>query len=272
MKEKTAPVSVITPAYNAENYISEAIESTLCQSFKDFEYILIDDASKDSTWEIIQKYAKKDKRIRAFRNERNLGIVGNRNKGVSLSRGEYILWQDNDDISLPKRIEKQYSFMEEHPEVGILGGYIRFFNEKGYFGVRKYPADDETLRKIMFRFSPIAQPAAMIRKKYLERAGQYQPSAIEDLDMTFRLAAICKMANLEERVIDYREREGSHTFTKLKKMGLDTFLLRKKYAKGFGYKVSLFDRAYNFCWFLSLYLMPSKVSLWFFNRFRNSSE
>ena len=98
------------PAYNAEKYISEAIKSILNQTFKDFEFIIIDDGSIDRTWKIIQKYAKKDDRVIALKNEKNLGIAVNRNKLVSMARGKYIIWQDSDDISLPYRIEKQYNF------------------------------------------------------------------------------------------------------------------------------------------------------------------
>src|SRR5688572_19220137 len=157
-----ASVSVVIPAYNAERYLPEAVESILRQTFQDFEVIAIDDCSTDGTWGVIQSFAAKDPRVRAYRNDRNLGIAGNRNKGVGLARGKYLLWQDADDVSVPGRLEKQFRFMESHPDVGIVGGYIELFRGGAALGVRKYPADDASLRRCIFRYSPVAQPAAMV--------------------------------------------------------------------------------------------------------------
>lgn len=110
-------VSVLMPNYNCEKYLPEGIESILNQSFRDFEFIIVDDGSSDRSWEIIQEYAAQDERIIAVKNEENLGISGNRNKLLSLAKGKYIVWQDSDDISLPYRIEKQHEYMQYHPEV-----------------------------------------------------------------------------------------------------------------------------------------------------------
>src|ERR1700682_894516 len=101
MSETRLPlISVVTPAFNAERYVRASIESILRQSFTGFELIVIDDASTDGTWPIIHELASRDHRIRAFRNPTNLGIAGNRNKGVDLARGVYLAWQDADDISV----------------------------------------------------------------------------------------------------------------------------------------------------------------------------
>ena len=131
-------VSVITPAYNCEKYIKKAIESILNQSYKDFEYIIIDDNSTDKTWKIIKSFANKDTRIKAYINKRNLGIPLNRNRGIKLARGKYIVWQDADDISKKHRIKKLYEFMENNKEVGICGSYIQFFSGKKNLNRRLY--------------------------------------------------------------------------------------------------------------------------------------
>ena len=120
-------ISVIMPAYNAEQYISEAIESILGQTFADFEFIIIDDGSSDSTSGIIASY--KDSRIRYFRNEKNLGIVGALNRGLALAAGEYIARMDADDISLPERFQTQCAYMEKHPDVGVCGTAIKVFGK-----------------------------------------------------------------------------------------------------------------------------------------------
>ena len=108
------------PVYNTEKYVAEAIESILNQSFSDFEFIIIDDCSSDNSWELIQKYAKKDKRIRAYKNERNRGISYTRNKLIDLSKTNYIVSQDSDDISLKNRLELSYNFLRKNKDYAVI--------------------------------------------------------------------------------------------------------------------------------------------------------
>lgn len=265
-------VSVVMPVYNAERYLREAIESILNQTFKDFEFIIVDDNSTDGSSRIIQGYARKDKRIIALKNEKNLGIAGNRNKGISLVRGKYVVWQDVDDISMVYPIEHQYKFMEENPEVGIVGGYLQFFNENGDLSIRKYAPDDEMLRRNIFKYSPVAQPGAMIRRKCFDEFGGYNlkyPPA-EDLDMSFRIGSKYKFANLQEIVIKYRKNINSATFTKLRTIELNTIEIRNKYANNSAYRITVIDKIYNLIQYFSIYIIPSKIKLWLFNKIRNS--
>ena len=267
-------VTVVIPAYNAEQYLPDAIDSILKQSFQDIEIIIIDDHSKDRSWEVIQEFAKRDSRIRAYRNSRNLGIAGNRNKGTSLATGKYLVWQDADDISLPTRIEKQFQFMESHPDVGIVGGYIELFRGCKTIAVRKYSPDDTSLRRCIFRYSPIAQPAAMIRLEALHKAGEYNlnyPPA-EDIDMTFRIGEYYKLANIEEIVLRYRESDVSATFTRLRKMELSTLAIRRKNFNSASYKATIGDRIYNFAHYISIWLVPTRLKIRLFNLWRNSSN
>lgn len=266
-------VSVITPAYNAGKYIRETIESILNQTFSEFEFIIIDDCSTDNTWEIIHEYEKRDSRIRAIKNETNLGIAGNRNKGIRLAQGEYIVWQDADDISIPTRIERQLRYMEVHPRVGIVGGFLEFFSDNGSSsGMRKYCETDSELRKNIFRYSPVAQPAAMIRKQCLDEVGEYDlryPPA-EDLDMSFRIGKKHEFANIQEVVIRYREHPSSATFTRLKKIELSTLEIRRQHAKSGFYRMTFFDKIYNALQFFSIFMISPKMKIRLFNIFRNS--
>lgn len=269
---KKAKVSVLTPAYNAEGFIGLAIESILKQTYSDFEYIIIDDCSTDGTWKLIQKYSKKDKRIKIARNEKNLYIAGARNTLIKRASGKYIVWQDADDISEPNRIEHQFNYLEKHPEVGIVGGFLEFFDESGVKGLRKYAATDNELRKRIFRFSPVAQPAAMIRREVFEKVGIYDlrfPPA-EDLDMSFRIGKFFKFANLQEVVIKYRETLTSATFTRLKKIEKTSIAIRYSYMNDPAYKVSFVDKVYNLLHYFSIFLIPPKLKIWLFNQIRNS--
>jgi len=273
METKVPIISVLMPAYNAEKYIAESIESILNQTFTDFEFIIIDDCSTDKTWEIIQEYANKDKRIIAMRNGKNLGIAGNRNKLVSLAKGKYIVWQDADDISMPYRIEHQYKFMEEHPEVGISGGYLLFFDESGDLGVRKYAADDAILRKKIFRYSPVSQGAAIIRKSIINNMVPFFDVSLkqaEDLDLSFRIGRFSKFANIQEVVLKYRQHDKSVSFKKIRENIKYTLEVRKRAVKKHNYDMTIND----FFFYLIAYVfqfMPQKISYYIFNFFRNNN-
>lgn len=261
-------------AYNAERYVGKAIESILNQTFVDFEFIIIDDCSTDKTWEIVQKYAKREARIVAAKNEKNLGIAGNRNKLISLARGRYIAWQDVDDISLPKRIEHEYLFMEKNPDVGIVGGFLEIFNENGIVGIRNYKSEDKDLRKTIFRYSPVAQPAAMIRKKCFDEFGLYNSRyfSTEDLDMSFRIGTKYKFANLQEIVIKYRENYNSASLKRLKAAEKSTLKIRLMYSKDPHYNSVFIDYIYNTLHFFSIFIIPSKIKVKLFNFYRNKGK
>jgi len=268
---RTPEVSVVTPVYNAAPYIGEAIENILNQTFSDFEFIIIDDQSTDGSWDIIQRFGQKDSRIRAFRNEHNLGIAGNRNVGIEKVRGRYVAWQDADDVSIRTRLEKQHRFLKEHPDVGIVGGYLQFFNEQGDGRIRRYAMEDTALRRTIFRYSPVAQPAAMIRIEALREAGPYDlrwPPA-EDIDMSFRIGTHYKFANIPEVMVRYRQHGASATFRKLRKIETSTLRIRYQYSKMPVYSPTFVDWIYNVLQFLSIYVVPPRLKITLFNYFRD---
>ncbi|MFA5021558.1 MAG: glycosyltransferase family A protein [Patescibacteria group bacterium] len=265
-------VSVLLTAYNNQAYIKQAIESILNQTFSEFEFIIIDDASTDNTWAIISDYAAKDLRIRIYKNGLNLGISKNRNRLISLARGEYIVWQDADDISLPNRLANQVSFMQSQPEVAISGGYLQFFNEtQGNLSIRKYAVADKELRAKIFRYSPLAQPSAIVRKDALVKIGGYDETlaVAEDLDVVFRIGQDYKFANLAQVLVLYRQQSQSITFKKLKILELNTLKIRFHFVRNKSYKPNFFDILYNLGQFLTLYLLPAKFRVKIFDRFRN---
>ncbi len=117
---ETPALSVIMPAYNAERFVAAAIESVLNQTWRDFEFIIIDDGSTDGTRAIIEQYAARDRRIRSCPNERNLGVVKTLNRALSLARAEWVARMDADDISLPTRFERQLAVVREDPGVSLV--------------------------------------------------------------------------------------------------------------------------------------------------------
>lgn len=159
-------VSVIMPAYNAGKYIREAINSILSQTFSDFEFIILNDCSTDSTEEIILSYH--DPRIVYVKNEKNLGVAATLNRGLEMARGEYIARMDADDISLPERFAKQVAYMDEHQGVAVCGCAINLFTDNKIGDIRKFPSNP-VRAQLQLLFSPcIAHPSAVLRRQALD--------------------------------------------------------------------------------------------------------
>ena len=209
MKNKPK-ISVIMPNYNGEEYLVEAIESILHQTFKNFEFIIIDDGSTDNSMNIIKRYAKRDKRIKLLVNKHNLGIIRTLNRGLRIARGKYIARMDSDDISLSNRFEIQYNFLENNPDIFLIGTSFRYINEKGRilytFKVNYSP---EKIKTDCWKKSLIHHPTVMFHN---EAGIFYREKAIfcEDRDLWLRLIFQGKkMKVIEEVLLNYRLRENS---------------------------------------------------------------
>lgn len=270
---RTPLVSVLLSVYNSEKYVAIAIESILNQSFDDFEFVIIDDASIDSSWDIIKKYSKVDSRIIAIKNNINIGGCKTLIKGLELCSGKYIARLDNDDWSYPDRLKKQVEFMEEKNDVGILGGSIEIINENGsVLGKRVYELSDAEIRKKIFFCSPFAHPAVMIRKSILDLVGPYDPeyAPADDYELYFRIGRKSKFANLEDCILQYRVISSSMTNRLTKKMELATICVREQYSLDNSYDFNLLARLYNKLHYISIFFIPSKLKIISFNFFRNS--
>lgn len=156
-------ISVVMPAYNAEKYIGQAIESILNQTYSNFEFIIINDGSNDKTKEVILSY--KDDRIIYLENERNFGIVVTLNKGLEKANGEYIARMDADDIAEPNRFEKQIKYLDKNIEIGVLGSGICTFGENIESKKRLFTTNADQLKAELIFSSCIAHPTVMIRKE-----------------------------------------------------------------------------------------------------------
>jgi glycosyltransferase involved in cell wall biosynthesis len=265
-------VTVVIPAYNCEQYLKESLNSIMGQDYQNLEIIIIDDNSTDQTAKIADKLAKSDPRIRVYHNSKNLGIGGNRNKGIELAKGKYIAWQDADDVATPDRVSLQVKFLEEHSEVGVVGGYLEFFGDNYKTSERKYAEDDQSLREHIFMYNPIAQPVAMFRKEVFEKVGSYHPKYLvsEDLEMLFRAGTVYKFGNVQKVLLHYRQYNLSLTRKNLRKMELLSIKIRLKFAKNNAYKARIIDYIYLAAQFVSVFFIPSNLKIAIFNFFRNS--
>lgn len=204
-----APViSVLLPVYNGEPFITEAVKSILGQTFADFELVIIDDASTDSTPSTLSVLAGEDERIVLLRNERNLGICETLNRGISVARGEFIARMDADDVSLPQRLEKQLRFMREHPDVGICGTWVRYIDADGNaLSVSRVPTGDRELKSALLFSVGIFHSSAVFRRSsfpsgQLRYDDEYRHA--EDYELWSRAAGFTKLSNLAEVLVAYR--------------------------------------------------------------------
>ncbi len=212
LQKKSSPlISVIMSAYNSEKYIAEAIESILNQTFRNFEFIIFDDGSTDRTKQIIQKYAKLDKRIIAIHNNKNIGYKGfikNLNKGIKIARGKYLARMDADDISLPKRLETQYQFLETNPTIFLVASSFFYINIKGIVIGRKIiQTKSEDIKDKIVKSGLIVHPTVLFRN---DGSAKYREKVFycEDLDLWLRLISMNKnLAVLPSILLKYRIHE-----------------------------------------------------------------
>ncbi len=203
-------VSVIMPAYNAEKYIKGSIDSVLSQTYGDFEFIILDDCSRDSTQQIILSYG--DPRIVYVKNEKNLGVAGTLNRGLELAQGEYVARMDADDIAMPERLALQTQFLNEHPEVCACGSNAVLFGADRTDEQTDMPLKQRDICLRMALSNPFVHPTMMFRKDALQ--GVVYDSTFEgreDYRMWMVLSRKGQMENLPQALLRYRIHGGQVT-------------------------------------------------------------
>ncbi|MGZ4057199.1 MAG: glycosyltransferase family 2 protein [Bacteroidia bacterium] len=208
---KEPKVTVLMPVYNAEKYLREAIESILNQDFTDFEFIIINDGSVDSSGAIISSYS--DPRIRTYDNGKNLGVIETLNKGLDLAKGEYVARMDCDDISAKNRLSVQVKYMDEHKEIGASGSFY-YLLRKGKKALADFPEKDEEIRCFMIFNSPIAHPSAIVRTRFLkDHKLKYRTDfyCAEDYDFWSQISEFSQLSNIKEGLLTYRMHDSQIT-------------------------------------------------------------
>jgi len=200
-------VSVAMTVYNGERFLAEAIDSILNQSFGDFELIVIDDGSTDSSGEIAEAYRTRDSRLYVYHQE-NRGLVESLNRACTLARGEYIARMDADDVAIRDRLARQIDFMDKHPEIAVLGGAVEVIGSAGEkFQICRNPVTTEEVTSALLRGDcPLWHPTVLMRRDVCAAVGGYRKALVgaEDHDLWLRIADRHRLANLYEVVLKYR--------------------------------------------------------------------
>lgn len=197
-------ISILMPVFNGERYLQETLDSLYAQTFQDFEIVIVDDGSSDSTASII--HAQKDERIRYYVNEKNQGIVYTLNRGLTLCNGKYIARMDADDLAMPERFQLQWDYMESNEDVVLLGTSINKFSES-YSFMDKRGGDDTQIRAKLVFDTAINHPSAIFRNDTIKNNNLKYPFEYphaEDYAFWYALSKYGKIANLNEVLIRYR--------------------------------------------------------------------
>ena len=200
-------VSVLMPVYNTrEDHLRGAIESILNQTFSDFEFLILNDASTDENVERVVK-SYHDARIKYAVNEKNLGISRTRNRLLEMARGEYLAVVDHDDVSMPDRLAEEVAWLDMHPETGIVGAMIESVYDDGEKRIIEYPENNADIEKKMLWRNCMMHPVCMIRKSVLQEHGiSYEGlfSPAEDYALFCRLLGKTEFHNLQKILLYYR--------------------------------------------------------------------
>ncbi len=197
-------IAVLLCVHNGKLFVREAIESILNQTYKDFEFIIVENCSTDDTWQIIKSYT--DPRIKAFQTSFKQ-LSYNLNYALMQTKAEYVARMDADDIAKPQRLEHQIAYLEDHPEVGVLGTAFELFGDKNEGKIITLPATDNAIRRrLPFRFC-FCHPSVMFKRETILKYSGYQGAKFcQDMDLWLRLSRdnTIKFANLREPLLRYR--------------------------------------------------------------------
>ncbi|MCQ2582028.1 MAG: glycosyltransferase [Alphaproteobacteria bacterium] len=210
MSTNTPRVSVLTPIYNTKpEYLREMIESILNQTYTDFEFLILNDSPDNKEIEkIVLDYAKNDKRIKYSKNDKNMGITPSRNKLLKMAKGEYLAIFDHDDISVPTRLEQEVAYLDTHPYIGVVSGWLEKFGDKRKNGeIWSQPEYDSEIRISLMHNCHVMHTASMLRKSVLtnnniEYEEFYTPA--EDYRLWARLMDVTHFYNIQNVLVKYR--------------------------------------------------------------------
>ena len=206
-------VTIIMSVKDGLPFLSEAIDSVLNQTFRDYLLLIIDDGSTDGSVALIEAYVGQHGHVRLERNPRNLGLAASLARSVKLADTEFVARMDPDDIALPRRLEQQVAYLDDHKDVAILGTWATDIDEHGQpLRPRNAPANHDAILSAMVYVNPLVHPTVMFRRDAVVQVGSYDASlrVAEDYDLWFRCAAHgLRFANLEDRLLLYRVPKGT---------------------------------------------------------------
>lgn len=229
-------ISVIMSVHNQAQYLPSALYSLKKQTYKNCQHVFIDDASTDSTWQILQKYKTKSSML--IKHQYQCGLAKSLNQGIRVAKGEYIARMDADDIAHPTRFAKQVKFLQSHSHVAACGTAVTLINQSGeIIGKKSYPTDSTILNSVIMRYNPLVHPTTMMRTAVIRQLGGYDESlnGAEDYDLWLRVSRHYQLANLPETLLQYRVNPQGISWNQLKNVEWQSLRARLKAIVYYGY-------------------------------------
>lgn len=216
MSKSEVLVSIVMPAYNCEKYVAKAIDSVLAQTYKNWELLVLDDGSKDNTFQIINEFGRKDSRIKPLKNEKNMGVSATRNRGIELASGDWIAFLDSDDMWEPFKLEKQLRVADKSLAEFIFTG-SSYINEQGepFKGIFEVP--EKVTYKKLRNHNVISCSSVIVKKKYFENIKMEKDEMHEDYAVWLKILKLGVIAyGVNEPLLIYRISRNSKSGNKIR--------------------------------------------------------
>lgn len=262
-------VSVVMSVHNGQSYLAESIESVLNQTFTDFEFIIINDGSTDNTKNIIHNYKSSDRRIRVITNPEKIGLPKSLNTGIKKANGRLIARMDADDLSAANRLELQTDYLNNHPNISVIGGAVTIIGTKTKIF---YPTSPSVLKFYSIFYNPVSHPAVMFKKESIVLIGMYSEEfqQTQDFELWSRMRTDFLFSNLPQIVLHHRIHRSSvssqHKVCQVKNAITIAKRNCSKYGSGFSqkaldYRMNYFDTTF---WMKEMFLSKDRSFFWKF--------
>ncbi len=273
-KQKQPLISVIMPVHNAAEFLVPAIQSILRQDYRNFELVIVDDASTDSSWQIISKFRTKfPKRIKAIRLRKNRNLGGDAAGNIAFQHtnpeSTFIARMDADDIAYPHRLSTQVAYLLTHPQIAILGSAVEVINQDSVIiGQKTAPLTPQALYDAFFRISPMIHPTVMIRRSALPDPKNLYSLKLSANNDYYTFATLAsrgvQFANLPEKLLQYRIHTNNDSISNLKRTFFNTLRVRYEMLTTFHYRPNLLSSCILLAQLATVTFIPEKVLLWLY--------
>jgi glycosyltransferase involved in cell wall biosynthesis len=257
-------ISVVMPVYNAEEYLAQAIDSILAQSYQNFEFIIVDDASTDNSWKILKEYASVHPQIKLIRNKWNEKQARAVTRAMDEAQGDFIARMDADDVSFPHRLEMQVKYLLKHPRTVAVGGQCILIDKEGNItGEKRFPMKFEDIYEYAFKFCPVQQPSLMIAKKRLPEDFEYynhDMAPVEDAELVYKLMKYGKLENLPYYMLMYRIHGENSSLKNFKKSFFLTLISRIRAITQYGYVPTPGGVLFTIAQSMVVFVLPQSVT------------
>ncbi len=246
MEKDNPTISIIMPVYNGAEFLNESLDSIIAQTFTDWELIIIDDASTDTSHAIATEYASRDARIVVFPNTHSKGLAGALNCALSHVRGAYIARADADDINAPERLQIEYEYLQTHPTIDIVGSWYQTFGNGKAPKVRKHPSNSIVIAWKYLSNTYFCHPTILFRKGVLTTIAQYPLVVCEDFAFLSSIIHSHRGHNIAKVLLHYREHATNYSFTKAESIKESVFETYKNNFSLYRGRTELVDAFYRF--------------------------